>query len=107
MYFLRLTKLKPAVEEIAAEAWNGLQISDEEVEKVDRVLDVRQGKLCWVAGTIYMHMPLKPNILEDIAKDVCLFQKKYDRNSGLIDHSIGFQHRPLYKSTHQPQEKML
>jgi DNA polymerase delta subunit 2 len=70
MYFLRLTKLKPAVEEIAAEAWDGFQIAGETVEKVERVLDVRQGKLCWVAGTIYMEMTLKPNILEDISKDV-------------------------------------
>ncbi|KAH8598110.1 DNA polymerase-like protein subunit delta-2 [Bisporella sp. PMI_857] len=69
MYFLRLAKLKPFVEASAAEAWNGLEISGEHVEKVDRVLDVRQGKLCWVAGTIYMDMPLKPNILEDISKD--------------------------------------
>ena len=37
---------------------------------MDRVLDVRQGDLCWVAGTIYMDMPLKPNILDDISKDV-------------------------------------
>lgn len=72
MYFLRLTKLKPAVEEIAANAWEGVVVSGEEVEKVERVLDVRQGKLCWVAGTIYMDMPLKPNILIDIAKDVCV-----------------------------------
>jgi DNA polymerase delta subunit 2 len=36
---------------------------------VERVLDVRQGQLCWVAGTIYMDMPLKPNILEDISKE--------------------------------------
>lgn len=70
MYFLRLAKLKPAVERIASEAWAGFQIAGELVEKVDRVLDVRQGKLCWVAGTIYMEMPLKPNILEDISKDV-------------------------------------
>lgn len=42
----------------------------EKVRKVDRVLDVRQGELCWVAGTIYMDMPLKPNILDDISKDV-------------------------------------
>ena len=70
MYFLRLTKLKPAVEEIAAQAWDGFQIAGETVEKVERVLDVRQGKLCWVAGTIYMEMTLKPNILEDISKDV-------------------------------------
>jgi DNA polymerase delta subunit 2 len=70
MYFLRLTKLKPAVEQIAAEAWEDFQIAGETVERVDRVLDVRQGKLCWVTGTIYMEMPLKPNILDDIAKDV-------------------------------------
>jgi DNA polymerase delta subunit 2 len=70
MYFLRLTKLKPAVEQIASEAWDGFQIAGEEVQRVERVLDVRQGKLCWVAGTIYMDMPLKPNILDDISKDV-------------------------------------
>lgn len=38
------------------------------------MLDVRQGELSWVAGTVYMEMPLKPNILEDISKDVCLLQ---------------------------------
>ncbi|EKD14095.1 uncharacterized protein L3040_007904 [Drepanopeziza brunnea f. sp. 'multigermtubi'] len=69
MYFLRLAKLKPAVEAIAAEAWDGFCIGGEEVERTERVLDVRQGKLCWVAGTIYMEMPLKPNILDDISKD--------------------------------------
>ena len=90
MYFLRLAKLKPAVEAIAAEAWSDLtvglfqtteetlpsdtrstQIAGEKVRRVDRVLDVRQGELCWVAGTVYMDMPLKPNILDDISKDVC------------------------------------
>jgi DNA polymerase delta subunit 2 len=72
MYFLRLSKLKPAVEQIASEAWDDFQIGGEAVERVERVLDVRQGKLCWVAGTIYMEMPLKPNILDDISKDVSL-----------------------------------
>ena len=42
------------------------------MRRVDRVLDVRQGELCWVAGTVYMDMPLKPNILDDISKDVRL-----------------------------------
>lgn len=46
------------------------QVAGEKVRKVDRVLDVRQGDLCWVVGTIYMDMPLKPNILDDISKDV-------------------------------------
>lgn len=70
MYFLRLTKLKPAVEKIAAESWEGFEVGGEEVRNVERVLDVRQGQLCWVTGTCYMEMPLKPNILDDISKDV-------------------------------------
>lgn len=28
------------------------------------------GELCWVTGTVYMDMPLKPNVLDDISKDV-------------------------------------
>jgi DNA polymerase delta subunit 2 len=37
---------------------------------VPRVLDVQKGQLCFVIGTIYMEMPLKPNVLEDIGRDV-------------------------------------
>ncbi|KAG9234187.1 DNA polymeras-like protein subunit delta-2 [Amylocarpus encephaloides] len=69
MYFLRLTKLKPAVEKVAEEAWDDFTIGRETVQRVERVLDVRQGNLCWVIGTIYIDMPLKPNILDDINKD--------------------------------------
>lgn len=70
MYFLRLTKIKPTVEQVASAVWDGTVIGGEEAKKVDRVLDVRQGELCWVAGTVYMDMTLKPNILEDVSKDV-------------------------------------
>ncbi|CCT66665.1 related to dna polymerase delta small subunit [Fusarium fujikuroi] len=69
MYFLRLTKIKPAIDKVAAEAWTGTTIGEEEAQRVERVLDVRQGELCWVTGTVYMEMPLKPNILEDVSKD--------------------------------------
>ncbi|PKY02107.1 DNA polymerase delta subunit 2 [Aspergillus campestris IBT 28561] len=69
MYFLRLAKLKPAAEQIALEAWDGFSIAGEHARRVDRVLDVRQGELCWVAGTIFMDMPLKPNILDDLTKE--------------------------------------
>ncbi|KIX00348.1 uncharacterized protein Z518_10487 [Rhinocladiella mackenziei CBS 650.93] len=68
-YFLRLAKLKPVVEKIAVEDWKDFEIAGEKAKRVDRVLDVRQGQLCWVVGTIYMDMPLKPNILDDIAKE--------------------------------------
>ncbi|KAF5706322.1 DNA polymerase delta subunit 2 [Fusarium globosum] len=69
MYFLRLTKIKPAIDKVATEAWTGTTIGEEEAQRVERVLDVRQGELCWVTGTVYMEMPLKPNILEDVSKD--------------------------------------
>ncbi|RMD41893.1 hypothetical protein DV735_g3215, partial [Chaetothyriales sp. CBS 134920] len=69
MYFLRLAKLKPVVERIAEEAWFDFEIAGEQAQRVERVLDVRQGHLCWVVGTIYMDMPLKPSILEDISRE--------------------------------------
>ncbi|KAI1342119.1 DNA polymerase alpha/epsilon subunit B-domain-containing protein [Xylariaceae sp. FL0016] len=69
MYFLRLTKIRPAVDRIASEAWAEAIIGDEPAKKVERVLDIRQGELCWVSGTVYMDMSLKPNILEDVSKD--------------------------------------
>jgi DNA polymerase delta subunit 2 len=49
-----------------------MQIAGEEARRVERVLDVRQGELCWVVGTVYMDMPLKPNVLDDVAKDVSM-----------------------------------
>lgn len=85
MYFLRLTTLKPAVEKIALEAWDGFQIAGETAQKVERVLDVRQGRLCWVIGTIYMEMPLKPNILDDISKDVSRFNLGRRRSHGSVE----------------------
>ncbi|KNG90813.1 DNA polymerase delta subunit 2 [Aspergillus nomiae NRRL 13137] len=39
MYFLRLAKLKPAVEEIAVETWEGFSIAGEHARRVERVLD--------------------------------------------------------------------
>ena len=69
MYFARLAQLKPATDQIAEEAWSDFAIGGETARPVDRVLDVRQGELCWVVGTCYMEMPLKPNVLDDIGKE--------------------------------------
>ncbi|KAI5811496.1 DNA polymerase alpha/epsilon subunit B-domain-containing protein [Peziza echinospora] len=69
IYFLRLAKLKPAVEEVARKTWGSYKIAGEKVKMVDRVLDVRQSEICWVTGTVYMEMPLKPNILDDLSRD--------------------------------------
>jgi DNA polymerase delta subunit 2 len=69
MYFARLAMLKPAVKSVATEAFSGFEIAGEQARYVDRVLDVRQGDLCWVIGTVYMDMPLKPNVLDDLGKE--------------------------------------
>ncbi|WEW60016.1 DNA polymerase delta small subunit Cdc1 [Emydomyces testavorans] len=69
IYFLRLARLKPAVAELAAAEWEEFTIAGEHARRVDRVLDVRQGELCWVVGTVYMDLPLKPNILDDISRE--------------------------------------
>lgn len=65
------------------------------MHRVDRVLDVRQGELVWVVGTVYMEMPLKPNILDDISKDVsmCARHDLYDCTN--TRYSIGLQRRRL------------
>jgi len=46
------------------------KLGGQKAEFVERVLDVRQGELCWVVGTVYMEMAEKPNVLDDIEKDV-------------------------------------
>ncbi|KAF2683456.1 hypothetical protein K458DRAFT_419059 [Lentithecium fluviatile CBS 122367] len=69
MYFLRLALLKKAVIQKAHEAWDDFELGGEKATYVERVLDVRQGELCWVVGTVYMEMNLKPNVLDDISKE--------------------------------------
>jgi len=87
MYFARLAQLKPAVEQIAKESFDNFELGNETARRVDRVLDVRQGELCWVIGTVYMEMPLKPNVLEDIGKEHWIAapppRVKYDSGVGL------------------------
>lgn len=39
---------------------------------MDRVLDVRQGQACWVVGTVFMQMALKPDVLDDVSKEASL-----------------------------------
>ncbi|KZZ95664.1 DNA polymerase alpha/epsilon, subunit B [Ascosphaera apis ARSEF 7405] len=69
IYFLRLTQLKPVVTEVARQAWEGLTIGGVRAKAEERVLDIQQGDICWVIGTVYMDLPLKPDILEDMQKE--------------------------------------
>ncbi|KIJ69512.1 hypothetical protein HYDPIDRAFT_24347 [Hydnomerulius pinastri MD-312] len=66
IYFTRLAMLKKPVLERAKAKWKDLPGKPMHVA---RVLDVVKSKLCWVLGTVYMDMPLKPNVLEDLGRD--------------------------------------
>ncbi|KAJ3990034.1 DNA polymerase alpha/epsilon subunit B-domain-containing protein [Lentinula detonsa] len=66
IYFLRLSALRDFVQETAVKRWTGLPGKP---SFVSRVLEVEPSKLCYIIGTVYMDMPLKPNVMEDIARD--------------------------------------
>src|ERR1700722_2704084 len=84
IYFVRLRILRRLVEERARERWKDvaglfLLVSHENIGScsdtgspifVPRVLEVLKSQLCWIVGTVYMDMPLKPNVLDDIVRDV-------------------------------------
>ncbi|GAA5896256.1 DNA-directed DNA polymerase delta subunit POL31 [Sporobolomyces salmoneus] len=72
LYWLRLVVLRKRLEERAREKWEGkgkLQGVSTPPKHVKRLLEVENGKLCYVLGTLYVDMPLKPNVLEDLARD--------------------------------------
>ncbi|KAL7004740.1 DNA polymerase delta small subunit Cdc1 [Cystobasidiomycetes sp. EMM_F5] len=89
VYFSRLMALKKRVKDNADRRWkdvgaidgvrpslracadnNGTSVRrNPQVGKSQRVLDITQGHLCYVIGTIYMEMRLKPNILEELARE--------------------------------------
>lgn len=66
MYFTRLAMLKQPVMDHASAKWKDLPGKPVFVR---RVLDVVKSQLCWIIGTVYMDMPLKPNVLEDLGRD--------------------------------------
>jgi DNA polymerase delta subunit 2 len=70
MYFLRLSVLKDYCVNACSKKWATFNVAGQQAKQIERVLDIRQGELGWVVGTIYMDLPLKPNVLEDLARDV-------------------------------------
>ncbi|TRM61693.1 DNA polymerase alpha/epsilon subunit B-domain-containing protein [Schizophyllum amplum] len=67
IYFLRLNALRDSVLQNAERKWK--HVEGDPIH-VPRVLEVVKAKLCYVVGTVYMEMPLKPSVMEDIARDV-------------------------------------
>jgi DNA polymerase delta subunit 2 len=63
LYFMRLVKLKKRVQAKAAAKWSSVK----DATPLNRVLDVDQGQMCWIVGTIYLEMKLKPNVIAELA----------------------------------------
>ncbi|CDS05496.1 hypothetical protein LRAMOSA08024 [Lichtheimia ramosa] len=64
IYFIRLLKLRPVIQKEAEQRWD-------KPSYVPKVLDVTH-KRCYIIGTIYVDMKLKPNVLNDLANDHAL-----------------------------------
>lgn len=65
---------------------------------VPRVLDVQKGKLCYIVGTVYMDMPLKPNVLVDLGKEV-RFSGFVRHSQACLMHAVLSKNGPLSHST--------
>ncbi|TFL06873.1 DNA polymerase alpha/epsilon subunit B-domain-containing protein [Pterulicium gracile] len=66
IYYLRLQHLKDIVERRASNKWKKAAGN---AVFVPRVLEVVKAQLSYIVGTVYMEMPLKPNVLRDLARD--------------------------------------
>ncbi|ORX39674.1 DNA polymerase alpha/epsilon subunit B-domain-containing protein [Kockovaella imperatae] len=66
IYFVRLVELRPIVERNAQARWGGVRGKP---PLLPRILNLQKGQLCYIVGTVYLEMPLKPNVLEDMARD--------------------------------------
>ncbi|GMK55458.1 hypothetical protein CspeluHIS016_0205140 [Cutaneotrichosporon spelunceum] len=65
IYFVRLIELRPIVEERAVERWANIRGNP---PLLPRILNLQRGQLCYIVGTVYLDMPLKPNVLDEMAQ---------------------------------------
>ncbi len=63
-------------------------ISCRQAPLLPRILNLQRSQLCYIVGTVYLDMPLKPNVLEDMARHVRLYANltlcnPHSRSNGL------------------------
>lgn len=67
IYFTRLASLKAATKRAASLSWDSLKIDGRSIHYVEKALNIPEGELVWIVGTIYKEMKFKPSIFEDVA----------------------------------------
>ncbi|KAI8336635.1 DNA polymerase alpha/epsilon subunit B-domain-containing protein [Chlamydoabsidia padenii] len=66
IYFVRLLYLRQVVLEEAKKRWGSHK---DKPTYVPKALDVQSNELCYIIGTIYLDMPLKPNVMKDLSAE--------------------------------------
>lgn len=76
IYLKRLSQTRQKAYKQGYDAWSDMIIENNPVKYSEKVLEVGRNKYCWVVGTIYREMKLKPSILEEVSASVSIFIKK-------------------------------
>ncbi|KAI9305083.1 DNA polymerase alpha/epsilon subunit B-domain-containing protein, partial [Cunninghamella echinulata] len=66
LYFVRLIHLRPIIQQYAKERWETLP---EKPQYISKTLEVQLDEICYIIGTVYMEMPLKPNVIQDLSEE--------------------------------------
>ncbi|CAG8448591.1 2157_t:CDS:10 [Diversispora eburnea] len=72
LYYVRLMEMRPIVLKAAQEKWETERaVNGQELNYVDRILNIKSEEICYIIGTVYIEMQFKPNILEDVTREQC------------------------------------
>ncbi|CEP14882.1 hypothetical protein [Parasitella parasitica] len=63
MYYIRLLKIRHALSDACNQKWTSLP---EKPRYIRKILEIQPGELCYMLGTIYLEMPAKPNVMNNL-----------------------------------------
>ncbi|KAI8089547.1 DNA polymerase alpha/epsilon subunit B-domain-containing protein [Halteromyces radiatus] len=66
IYFIRLLHLRPIVLEAAKQRWGSYP---EKPAYIPKALDIQTNEVCYIIGTVYIDMEMKPNVLRDLSAE--------------------------------------
>ncbi|KAJ3193938.1 hypothetical protein HK101_003786 [Irineochytrium annulatum] len=71
LYFTRLNLLRPRALKEAHRKWANVPVGPNQSRArfVERVLDITAGPVCYLVGTVFVDMPLKPSVLDEITNE--------------------------------------